>query len=138
MYAILFVGALPPNVTLSSLKATSVTVSWTQPPLSFTPVNYTVTLTRVPESGQQPCTEVAYDSETSLTNMTTINFTGLHEFSDYSVTVTAWFNEFDLSLSSNSSMEFTTLSNGECVDIIVHCSYVCPPLFYYSLHWSSP
>ena len=41
------VGNLQPTIITPSLMATSVTVSWTQPPFSFTPVGYTVTLARV-------------------------------------------------------------------------------------------
>ena len=90
-------GAFAPSISTSSLTATSVTVSWTQPPFSFTPVGYVVTLTRVMGSGQALCTTVE-DSRTPVsTSATSLDFTDLEEFSTYAVTVTATIVEFGLS-----------------------------------------
>ncbi len=111
------IGALAPNVATSSLTATSVTVSWTQPPFSFTPVDYTVTLTRVTGSRQVLCSTVE-DSRPPVTitpPVTSMELTRLHRFSGYQVRVTARFsNVFSLSPTSSSSMEFATLSACMC------------------------
>ena len=102
---------MPPNVTISSVTAETVTVSWTQPLFSFTPAGYTITLTRVTGIEQLSCTNIT-DSRHILisANATTRKFILLHEFSTYSVTVTANFSEFDLSLSEITN--FTSLEAG--------------------------
>ncbi len=102
------IGALQPNVATSSLTATSVTVSWTPPPFSFTPVDYTVTLTRV--TGRGLCTLYEDSRPPVIATVTSMEFTGLQEFSIYRVTVTARFSEFGLSPTAPSTIEFTTLS----------------------------
>ena len=89
-YIYTYVGFLPPVVTPSP-TATSVTITWTQPEFSFPVVDYTVSLTRVTGSGQVLCPSVM-DSRPSVTTMATVTsmeFTGLQEFSVYTVTVTA-------------------------------------------------
>ena len=108
----IYADTLPPTITTSSLMAISVTVSWTLPPFSFTPVGYTVTLTRVTGSGQILCTGVE-DSRPTVTTMPTVTsmeFTSLHEFSTYRVTVTASFSALGLSPTTSASIVFTTLS----------------------------
>ncbi len=101
---------LPPNVATPSLTATSVTVSWTQPPLSLTPVDYTVELMRVTGSGLCTSVEDSRPQVTIMPTVTSMEFTSLQEFSTYRVTVTARFSGFGLSLTAPSSMQFTTLS----------------------------
>ena len=104
------------TIPSESVTATSATVSWTQPPFSFTPVGYTVTLTRVTGSSQVLCTSVM-DSRPPVTTMPTVTsmeFTGLLEYSVYRVTVTARFSAFGLSLASPTSREFITLSARMC------------------------
>ncbi len=107
-------GALSLNLTSSIITTTSTTVSWTQSPFSFAPVGYIVTLTRVTGSNQTLCTEIM-DKRYPLTilfNVTSMEFTGLHEFSTYRVNVTAMFNAFGLSRAPFSMLVFTTLSTG--------------------------
>ncbi len=99
---------MPPNVATPSLTATSVTVSWTQPPFSFTPVDYTVTLTRVTGSGLCSTVEDNRPPVTITLPVTSMAFTDLQEFSVYTVTVTTRFSEFGSTASSN--MDFTTPS----------------------------
>ena len=112
-------GALAPTLTISSLTATSVTVSWTQPPFSFTPVNYTVTLKRVTGSGQALCANVEDSRSPISTSDTAQDFSNLEEFSTYRATVTARFMEFGLSLTTPASMEFITLVTG---NMGIYCS----------------
>ena len=107
---------MPPNIITSSLNATSVTISLTQPPFSFTPVNYTVTLTRVTGSDQALCTSTQH-SRTIAALPATNNFTSvmvldLYEFSTYTITVMARFSEFLVNLTAANSANFTTISAG--------------------------
>ena len=106
---------MPPNIAISSLTATSVTVSLTQPPFSFTPVNYTVTLTRVTGSDQALCTSTQH-SRTIVApptnNLTLVMLIDLQEFSTYTITVDARFSVFHLNPTSSSSTAFTTISTG--------------------------
>ena len=103
---------MPSTITTSSLTATSVTVSWTQPPFSFTPVGYSITVTRVTESDRVLCTTIDRKSITAISNSAT--FADLHEFSLYIVVVTARFREFGLisHITPSASKEFITLSAG--------------------------
>ena len=73
------------------LTATSVTVFWAQPPLSFTPVDYAVTLTR-DLRGSCPTVEDSREVVV-MPNVASMEFDNLHEFSTYIVTVTARFSE---------------------------------------------
>ena len=108
-------GTLPPTTTTMLVTATSVTVLWTQPPFSFTPVEYTVSLKRVTGHNQSLCTNVN-DSRpvvTTMPNVTAKEFVNLHEYSIYEVTVTANFHEFGLpsaSLAKRTKKTITTLS----------------------------
>ena len=88
---------------------TSVNISWTQPPFSFTPVNYTVNLTRIIENDKGFCPRVE-DNRISIlmATITSMLFSDLHDFSTYRVTVTARFSEFGLSTAKNATMEFNS------------------------------
>ena len=116
-----YTGPSPPNVMTSSVTATSVNVSWTQPPFSFTPVGYTVALTRL--TGSQPvlCTGVddSRSMEITMSDPTAAQFMSLHEFSSYRARVTANFNAFGQSSRSSSTADFTTYSAGMTTDIIL-------------------
>ena len=111
-------GALPPTITTSSVMSTSATVSWTQPPFSFTPTGYTIVLTQLAGDGQTYCMieeSMVADIGTSDTSR---NFIGLEAFRPYRVQVTANFNEFGLTHAASNSMDFNTLSSGKV--------YICP------------
>ena len=104
-------------MTTSSVTATSVAISWTQPPFSFIPVGYTVTLARVTGNEQVLCSTVADSRPTMDSNVTAMEFTDLHEFSTYTVMVTPRFSEFGDSITASSSARFTTLSAGKFTEI---------------------
>ena len=101
-------------VIISSLTATSVTISWSpQPALFRLPVvEYTVSLTRVTGSGQALCTQVVDSRPVVATTDTSMTFTGLEEFSTYTVTVITTFNVFGSNMDVVSDRTFTTLSAG--------------------------
>ena len=138
-------GAMAADVTISSLTATSVTISWSPQPAQFhlPVVEYTVSLTRVTGSSQTLCTQVMDTKQAVTTTNTSMSFTGLEEFSTYTVTVTTTFNVFGSNMDVASDMMFTTTRAGNnylmghlhvacflsVCDLIYHpCS---PP------HWSS-
>ena len=100
----------PINITFSSLTATSVTISWTQPPFSLPMDEYRVELRRV-TSARQLC-QVVEDDKFKITNGTpTVNFTNLHEFSIYNVTITVTLpSGFTSTLTP--TVEFTTKAAG--------------------------
>ena len=108
-------GTLAPIIfSTQSPAATSVSITWTQPEFSLPLQNYTVSLTRVTGSSQVLCPSVM-DSRPSVTTMATVTsmeFTGLKEFSTYTVTVTASFSAFGMITDTSTSMGFTTLSTG--------------------------
>ena len=105
---------MEPVISTPSPTATSVSITWTQPEFSLPVLDYTVSLTRVTGSGQVLCPSVM-DSRhpvTTMANITIMEFTDLQEFSTYTVTVTARFSAFGLTLQTSTSMDFTTLSAG--------------------------
>ena len=111
-------GMLPPVVSTPSPTATSVTITWTQPEFSLPVVGYTVTVIRVTGSGQALCPSFVEEDQSTMTSpsVTTTTFTGLQEFSSYTVRVTANFSPaFGLpgALMAAGSVIFTTLSSGE-------------------------
>ena len=75
-------------VNISSLTATSVTISWIQPVSEFglPVVQYTISPTRVTGSGQVLCPSISDQRPAVITNSTSTSFTGLEEFSVYVVT----------------------------------------------------
>ena len=100
----------PINIDFLSLTATSVTISWTQPPFSLPMDEYRVDLRRVTDA-RQLCKDVK-DDKFKITNGTpTVNFTNLHEFSIYSVTITVTLpSGFTATLTP--TVEFTTKRAG--------------------------
>ena len=100
-------------VTTSSLTATSVTISWSPRPtqLHLPVVEYTVSLTRVTGSGQL-CTQVMDSRPAVTTTDTSMSFTGLEEFSAYTVTVTTTFNVSGRNMTEVADMIFATPSAG--------------------------
>lgn len=108
---------MPPDIAVSSLTATSVNISWTQPEFSLPVSVYTVSLARVTGHGQLVCTSVEDNRPIESTMDTSMTFSGLEEFSTYMVTIGATFNpflnEFSFNRSTSSSLEFTTHSAGK-------------------------
>ena len=100
----------PINITFSSLTATSMTISWTQPPFSLPMDVYRVELRRV-TSARQLC-QVVENDKFKITNGTpTVNFTNLQVFSIYSVTITVTLpSGFTATLIP--TVEFTTKAAG--------------------------
>ena len=99
------------NITFSSLTATSVTLSWTQPPFSLPMDEYRVELRRVTDA-RQLCTMVE-DNKSRMTgdNISTVDFSNLQEFSVYSVTITVIIpSGFTATLTP--TVEFTTKAAG--------------------------
>ena len=108
------IGIGPANVTTLSLTATSVTISWSPQPAQFhlRVVEYAVLMKRVNGSGQALCNQVMDSkSEVAITD-TSMSFTGLEEFSTYTVTVTTTFNVFGCNKTEVAEMVFTTSSAG--------------------------
>ena len=118
---------MEPVIALSSLNATSVHVSLTQPPLSFSPVSYTLELERVSDCNQTHCT--GFEANTAPISIPagymSVEVTGLEEASTYTVTVNAIFNEFDTSITTTTSLLYNTSSAREYdVKIKVQCGCV--------------
>ena len=109
------IDLLQPAVALSTFDATSVTITWTQPEFSLPVAQYTVQISR--SSDQMFCPSFLEDDQSTTTSPSDRNttFTGLQEFSQYNVTVTANFTPvFDLtSPVASGSIMFTTLSSGK-------------------------
>ena len=100
----------PINITFSSLTATSVTLSWTQPPFSLPMDEYRVELRRV-TGARQLCTMVEDNKSKMTTGISTVEFTNLQEFSIYSVTITVTLpSGFNATLAP--TVEFTTKAAG--------------------------
>ena len=109
-------GALEPVISLSPPTATSVTVSWTQPPFSFPVASYGVFVTRVTGSGpQQLCQIVSNVTRTHSANDTTELFEDLLELSTYRARVRVNFQSasFGSVPSVFAETEFTTQSAGK-------------------------
>ena len=112
----LALGNLSPVISTPSPTATSVTITWTQPEFSLPVVGYTVTVTRVTEIVQVLCTSFQNEQSTTTSpTRTATTFTGLQEFSSYTVRVTANFSPAFglLTLVATGSETFTTLNSGE-------------------------
>ena len=114
LFTLFTTGGVPPVISTTSPTATSVTITWTQPVTEFSlPVlDYTVSLTRVTGSGQVLCPSVM-DSRgpvTTTATVTSMEFTGLQEYSNYIATVTARFSV--TSTTFPTAINFTTLSTG--------------------------
>ena len=100
-----------------SPTAISVTITWTQPEFSLPVVGYTVTVTRVTGSSQVLCPSFVEEDQSTTTppGVTTTTFTGLQEFSSYTVRVTASLSPAFgfFMLMATGSVILTTLSSGE-------------------------
>ena len=108
-------GAGEASVIKSLLTATSVTISWSPQPAQFRlpVVEYTVSLTRVTGDDQELCSgNTDGRPAAGTTTDTSMSFTGLEEFSTYTVTVTTTFNVFGSNMDVASDMMFTTPSAG--------------------------
>ena len=105
---------MAPVITTLSPTATSVTITWTQSEFSLPVLNYTVSLMQVTGSGQVLCPSFQNNTAVTVIVNTTL-FTGLQEFSNYNVTVTARFDQAHKS----TSMNFTTLSAGKMIILYI-------------------
>ena len=100
----------PINITFSSITATSVTVSWTQPPFSLPMDEYRVELRRV-TNARQLCTMVEDSRSRTTSGTSTVDFSNLQEFSIYYVMITAILpSGFNATLTPTE--EFTTKAAG--------------------------
>ena len=77
-----------PTITSSSITATSVTITWSQPEGSLAADDYTISLERLTDSDRQLCPTITDSRQMTITT-TSMSFTNLQEFSIYTVTVTA-------------------------------------------------
>ena len=93
---------------MSSLTATSVTISWTQLVGGLTVDIYRVTLTTRTSSGM--CTAVGHTREETATS-TSIVIDGLEENSIYTVTISAVNNQFNAT-NTTSGLTITTPAAG--------------------------
>ena len=104
----------PISITFSSI--TAMTISWTQPPFSLPMDEYRVDLRRV-TGGRQLCTMFEDNKSKMTTGISTVEFTNLHEFSIYNVTITVTLpSGFTATLTP--TVEFTTKAAG------IHAYYV--------------
>ena len=103
------------RIITSSLTAKSVIISWSLPDFSLPVVQYSVSLTRVTWSGQSLCTQVMDSRPAVTTTDTSVSFTGLFEFSNYTVTVTTTFNVFGSNMDLEDEVIITTPNAGTCM-----------------------
>ena len=120
-----YLNCAEPIISAPSLTAMSVTISWTQPKFNLLVVGYTVTATRHTGSSQVLCPSFVEEDHSTTTSpsVTTTTFTGLQEFSRYTVRVTANFSPaFGLSstLIATGSIAFTTLTSGKPQHTIIY------------------
>ena len=114
-YSVLFIVVhyytdfLAPTITSSSITATSVTITWSQPEGSLAADDYTISLQRLTGNSRQLCPTIT-DSRQMTTTTTSMSFTNLQEFSIYTVTVTA--RAFGTPRTSTPH-EFTSISTGQ-------------------------
>ena len=128
----LYVGIMNTVITvLSPPTARSVIVSWTLPEFSLQVLEYRVVATRVTGSGLALCTPTM-DTTSNVTTGSSMAFTGLEEFSTYTVTITATLDAFGATAMAASSKEFTTLTAGmtlwEIVKVLCLICYSQPQL----------
>ena len=100
----------PINITFSSLTATSVTISWIQPPFSLPMDEYRVELRRV-TGAMQLCQVVEDDKSKMMAGISTVEFTNLQVFSIYNVTITVILPS-GLNATLTPTVEFTTKAAG--------------------------
>ncbi len=99
---------MAPNISVASVTATSVTLSWTRPDFSL-PVEYVASVTPLPESAQVLCAVGTTTIEIAPIGSTMMDFTGLQEFVVYAANVTVRQGDHSFMLGST---QFTTLSAG--------------------------
>ena len=106
----------PINITSSSLTATSVTISWTQPQSILQMDEFRVDLIRVTGT-RQLCIDVEdYKSKMTTSGASTpsVDFSHLQEFSIYNVVILVIItNEYNATLTP--TVEFTTKAAGKNV-----------------------
>ena len=106
-------GALAQIITVSP-GSTSAFISWSQPPFSFPPVGYIVSVSRVTGEDQMYCTMIEDSKPPVNTTSLLVRWTELQEFSIYNVTVSAVFMEFGLSTVASASLLFNTHDASMC------------------------
>ena len=92
------------------LTTTLAIVLWSQPPYSFTPANYTITLSQIFGTGDDE--QEVVDKVPVTTTGDSMEFAGLKRSSTYVVTVTASFDDFGVPLTISTRTRFITLSFG--------------------------
>ena len=113
------------------VTATSVTISWTQPPFSLPMDEYRVELRRV-TGARQLCTMVEDYKSKMTTGVSIVEFTNLHEFSIYGVTITVILPS-GFSATLTPTVEFTTKAAG----MAMHSSYVHSNNFFFFFFFST-
>ena len=102
------------SITFSSITATSVTISWTQPPFSLPTDEYRVDLRRI-TGARQLCTMVEDYVSKNTSGTSIVNFSNLHDFSIYNVTINVTLpSGYNVTLTP--TVEFTTKTAG----MIIH------------------
>ena len=105
---IFYTDFLAPTIISSSITATSVIITWSQPEGSLAADNYTISLQRLTGNNRQLCSTNT-DSRIINTTTASTSFINLQEFCIYTVTVTA--RVFGTSRTSTPH-KFTTTSAG--------------------------
>ena len=100
---------MPPVITTSLLSATAINVSWSQPRGTFPAFQYNISLSRATGEGQLLCDSVLDNRAMTLTSFTSLKYNDLHEFSNYTMTVTA----IVLNKTETSVIDFVTSSSGK-------------------------
>ena len=121
------------NITFSSLTATSVTISWTQPPFSLPMDEYRVELRRVTGARQLLCAMIEDNMSKMTTGISTVEFTNLHGFSIYSITITVTLPS-GFSATLTPTVEFTTKTAG----MSMQCNYIAKHYFILLQHLLLP
>jgi hypothetical protein len=96
-------------VIISSLNATSVTISWTQPDSSPPVIEYIVSPARVVQGNGTLICPMARDLRQETTTNTSASFNDLQESSIYTTSVVVF---YQLSMTARAEVEFNTTSAG--------------------------
>ena len=111
IYSVICICPLPDVITTFLWTATSLSVTWTQPNFSFTVDDYVLSLARATGNEQRLCNSfMDTRSVTTAPNDTTRMFTGLQEFSSYTLSLVATFEVYDQSRAVPMSSAFNTFS----------------------------
>ncbi len=108
IYMLYKLDLLPPILTVTT-STTSVNISWTQPDDSFPVLEYELSLSRVTGERQLLCDSRVDDRSVITTSNTSMEFIGLHEFSNYTIMITAVVVNETVTVTAN----FITLSSGK-------------------------